>query len=161
MSMWEDVKRNLMEWYAVTTDKTAEVAKVTSLRYDKFGISRDIERQFSELGNLVYTALKEDRMPDRDDPALAAIIERLDSLENELRAKEEEIAAVRRRHAERVAKAKSATLDPDVAGGTAEAGSAAPEEEAGQAAAPEEPLEGPVMTENGAETEPKQEWGHP
>ena len=61
MSMWDEVKKNLTEWYSVTSDKTSEVARITSLRYDKFGISRDIERQLSELGNIVYTGLKEGR----------------------------------------------------------------------------------------------------
>lgn len=111
MPMWDDVKRNLMEWYTVTTDKTVEVAKVTSLRYDKFGISRDIERQFSELGNLVYTALEEGRTATLGDPGVAAIVERLNSLEKELQAKEQEIGEVRSQHGARQNRERAATVD--------------------------------------------------
>ncbi len=111
MTMWDDVKKNLMEWYSVTTDKTVEVARVTSLRYDKFGISRDIERQFSELGNLVYTALKEGRQDVLADPRVGALVEKLDGLEQELKAKEEEIEKIRRQHREKPHREKAATVD--------------------------------------------------
>ncbi|PIV82171.1 hypothetical protein COW53_00270 [bacterium CG17_big_fil_post_rev_8_21_14_2_50_64_8] len=111
MPMWDDVKRNLMEWYTVTTDKTVEVAKVTSLRYDKFGISRDIERQFSELGNLVYTALEEGRTATLGDPGVTAIVERLNALEKELQAKEEEIGEIRSQHGARQHRDRAATVD--------------------------------------------------
>ncbi len=111
MTMWDDVKKNLLEWYSVTSDKTVEVARVTSLRYDKFGISRDIERQFSELGNLVYTALKEGRQDVLSDPGVAALMEKLDGLEQELKAKEEEIERIRRQHREKQHREKAATVD--------------------------------------------------
>ncbi len=114
MTMWEDVKKNLMEWYSVTSDKTVEVAKVTSLRYDKFGISRDIERQFSELGNLVYTALKEGRGDVLDDPRVAALVSKLDGLEQELKAKEEQIEKIRGEHRARQHKEPAATVDQAV-----------------------------------------------
>ena len=74
MSLWDDVKQNLSEWYTVAADKTSEVAKIASRRYDKFGISRDIERQFSELGSLVYNGLQEGREGILDDPAVTALI---------------------------------------------------------------------------------------
>lgn len=112
MSMWDDVKKNLVEWYGMTHDKTTEVAKVTSLRYDKFGISRDIERQLGELGNLVYTALKEGAFPDPDSPGLTATMARLEALEVELKAKEQEIEAIRARGAEARASRGAATVDP-------------------------------------------------
>lgn len=101
MSLFDDVKKNLMEWYAVTSEKTAEVARVTSRRYDKFGISRDIERQFSELGSLIYNALGEGRENPLEDPAVATLVERIKGLEAELRAKDEEIEGIRRDYSRR------------------------------------------------------------
>ena len=50
MSLWEDVKKNLVSLYGTAAEKTNELAKVGSRRYDIFGLSREIERQFSEIG---------------------------------------------------------------------------------------------------------------
>jgi len=108
MSLFDDVKNNLAEWYAVTSEKTSEVAKITTRRYDKFGISRDIERQFGELGSLVYNGLKADRPNLLDDDGVKALVERISGLETELHAKDEEIESIRREHGERRAEAAAA-----------------------------------------------------
>ena len=91
MSLFDEVKKNLMEWYSVSSDKTTEVARITTRRYDKFGISRDIERQFSELGSLIFNGIKEDRQDLLADPAVLALLERIKGLEDELKVKNEEI----------------------------------------------------------------------
>ena len=91
MSLFDDVKTNLMEWYTVSSDKTTEVARVTTRRYDKFGISRDIERQFGELGSLIFNGMKEEREDLLASPAVHALLERIKGLEDELRVKNEEI----------------------------------------------------------------------
>jgi hypothetical protein len=108
MSLFDDVKKNLMEWYSISSEKTAEVAKVTTRRYDKFGISRDIERQFSELGSLVFNGLKEDLPEILADPAVLALVERIKGLEQELNLKNEEIDEIQREYHEKRAKAASA-----------------------------------------------------
>jgi len=108
MSIWDDAKKNLTEWYSVTADKTSEVAKVTSRRYDKYGLSRDIERQFSELGSIVYLALQEDRADVLESPDVAALVARVADLEQELRLKDDEIEEIRRDHAGRKAAAAAA-----------------------------------------------------
>jgi len=116
MSLWDDVKTNLGDWYAVTSDKTAEVAKVTSRRYDKFGISRDVERQFSELGSLVYNGLQEGRENILEDPELEGLVGRIRELETELHNKDEEIESIKaqyRRTASRAAAAAGGGVDTD------------------------------------------------
>ncbi len=101
MSLFDDVKKNLMEWYTISSDKTAEVARITSRRYDKFGISRDIERQFGELGSLIYNGLKEERDDLMVDPAVRELLERIKGLEDELGLKNEEIDKIQREFSER------------------------------------------------------------
>ena len=91
MSLFDEVKKNLMEWYTVSSDKTTEVARITTRRYDKFGISRDIERQFGELGSLIFNGIKEDRQDLLADPAVLGLLERIKGLEDELKVKNEEI----------------------------------------------------------------------
>jgi hypothetical protein len=101
MSLFDDVKKNLMEWYTVSSEKTTEVARITTRRYDKFGISRDIERQFGELGSLIYNGLKEDRQDLLADPAVRALLERIKGLEDELRLKNEEIEKIQKEFSQR------------------------------------------------------------
>lgn len=129
MPLWDQVKTNLVEWYTVAADKTEELAKIGVRRYDKFGISRDVERQFTELGSFVYNALAEGRQDFLADPTLTAIVERIKGLERDLLQKEEEIEEIRRIHREKVSHKedgtstqKGATLDVDMAGSGAVAG---------------------------------------
>jgi len=95
MALFDDVKKNLMEWYNVTSEKTNELARVSTRKYDKFGISRDIERQFGELGSLVYNGLKADKDDILTDQAVRVLFERIKGLEQELLAKDEEIESIR------------------------------------------------------------------
>ncbi len=109
MSLFDEVKKNLIEWYTVTSEKTSEVARITSRRYDKFGISRDIERQFGELGSLVHSGLKEGRGGEiLADQAVLDLVQRIDDLESELRAKDQEIASIKEEYRERKASAAAA-----------------------------------------------------
>jgi predicted RNase H-like nuclease (RuvC/YqgF family) len=115
MSLFDDVKKNLMEWYSITSEKTTEVARLTTRKYDKFGISRDIERQFSELGSLVYIGMKEGRRDLFDDPGVTALVARIEGLEAELKAKNEEIEEIKRQYAERKAAAAGSAAGAGVA----------------------------------------------
>jgi len=100
MSLWDEVKKNLLDWYGTAADKTGEMAKVGIRRYDIFGLSRDIERHFSEMGGFVYHALNEGRADFADDPVLLGLVEKIHELEKELQGKENEIDDLReaRRH---------------------------------------------------------------
>ncbi len=103
MPLFDDVKKNLVEWYSVTSDKTTEAARVGTRKYDKFGISRDIERQFGELGSLIYNGLKAERTDLLQDEGVAALVERITGLESELLAKDDEIASIRQEYSGRKA----------------------------------------------------------
>jgi len=121
MSLFDDVKKNLMEWYTISSDKTAEVARITSRRYDKFGISRDIERQFSELGSLVFNGLKEEKQDILADPAVQALLERIKGLEDELKVKNEEIDNIQQEFNQRRARSTAAETAAETASETAAA----------------------------------------
>ncbi len=108
MSLFDDVKGNLVEWYTVTSEKTTEVTRVATRKYDKFGISRDIERQFGELGSLVYNGLQAGREGLLEDEGVSALVERISALEKELRSKDEEIDGIRQEYAGRKAEAAAA-----------------------------------------------------
>jgi len=113
MPLWDQVKNNLVEWYSVAADKTEELAKIGIRRYDKFGISRDIERQFAELGSFVYEAVRQQKSDFSSDPTMQAIIERITLLQQELDQKESEITEIKEDHRTKVAaKAQSSTGQP-------------------------------------------------
>ena len=57
MAGFDDLKRNLADWCSVAADRASETAKVTSRRYDKFALGREIERKQAELGALVYRGI--------------------------------------------------------------------------------------------------------
>ena len=120
MALFDEVKKNLIEWYTVTSEKTNELAKVSTRKYDKFGISRDIERQFGELGSLVYNGLKEGREDILADQGVGVLFERIKGLEEELLRKDEEIESIREEFAAR--KKAAAAAGEAEPGGEAGAG---------------------------------------
>lgn len=95
MSLWDQVRANMSEWYAVAADKTEEMARIGVRKYDKFTISRDIERVFTDLGSHVYAAVREGRTDFAHDATVHGAVERLRALELQLEQKEREIAAIR------------------------------------------------------------------
>ena len=123
MTLWEEAKRNLVEWYETAADKTGELAKVGVRRYDIFGISRDIERQFSEIGSHVYTALHGGRSDFTDDVVLQGLVVRVEALERDLKAKQAEIDAIRkagRQESPHATEAAEAAVGGDEAAGAPE-----------------------------------------
>ena len=114
MPLWEKVKGNLIEWYGVAADKTEEMAKIGVRRYDRFGISRDIERQFTELGSLVYNGVSEGQQGILEQEPLLTILSRIQELELELQHKEEEIDKIRVDSSNRKAAAAQAGGEPEM-----------------------------------------------
>jgi len=95
MSLWDQVKANMVEWYGVAADKTGEVARIGVRKYDQFAISREIERAFQELGGHVYGALGAGRTDLAGDGQVQTLCERIRTLEQQLADKEREIQAIR------------------------------------------------------------------
>jgi hypothetical protein len=99
MSGIDDVKRNLADWCAIAAERTAEAAKVTSRRYDRFALGREIERRYAALGALVHAGLNEGRQDVLGDPRVVALRAEVEELERERRLKDEEIDDIRRQSA--------------------------------------------------------------
>jgi hypothetical protein len=96
MSIMDQVKLNLREWYSLAADRTSEMTKISVRMYDKYGISREIERQLSELGCFVYHAVEAGREDFVQDEAFQAAVARIQGLERDLAAKIQEIEGIRR-----------------------------------------------------------------
>ncbi|HOX26627.1 MAG TPA: hypothetical protein PLL30_05555 [Candidatus Krumholzibacteria bacterium] len=113
MSIMDQVKRNLREWYSLAADRTGEMAKISVRMYDKYGISREIERQLSELGSYVYHAVADGRTDFAGDAEFQASIDRVKSLERDLASKVEEIEEIRQvRHHKQPPRDQAAETDP-------------------------------------------------
>lgn len=108
MSLWDDVKKNLATLYDTAAVKTGEITKVGLRRYDIFGLSREIERQFSELGNHVYTAVNAGRTDFAGDETFDGLIRQVRDLEAQLAGKEREIASIRAQAAAEAEKKRAA-----------------------------------------------------
>lgn len=95
MGVWDDLRRNMGAWYDTAAEKTGEMARVGSRRYDIFGIGRDIERHYSEIGKLVHEGLLQGRTDFGADPAVLDLVERIQKLEADLEVKRREIEEIR------------------------------------------------------------------
>lgn len=125
MSIMDQVKKNLREWYALAADRTGDMAKISVRMYDKYGISREIERQLSELGSYVYHAFEEGRTDFAGDTEFQAAFDRIKGLERDLEAKMEEVEEIKRQREQRQAEREQAQAEEAAAAAQREAEAAA------------------------------------
>ena len=97
-TLWNKVKKNLVEWYETAYDKTDELARIGKRKIEMTGLNRSIEKHFSELGGRVYDLIVEQGHRGNktaDDEVVQRIVAEVKELETRLRQKEEEIGAIR------------------------------------------------------------------
>jgi len=112
MSLWETIKNGLGEGFSSASEKAAEwfktgaeavkegtgkaseriaySSKLAKLKYDYRNIHKAIEKEFTELGGKAYNLFCENKVVDLEKDANENI-QRLNSLENDLKNKEKEI----------------------------------------------------------------------
>jgi gas vesicle protein len=97
-SLWDKVKKNLVEWYDVAYEKTDELARIGKKRIEMAGINRTIERHLSELGGRVYELVEEQHREEgiAQDGKVLDLIEEIKQLEEQLEQKEQEIGKIRK-----------------------------------------------------------------
>jgi len=152
MALWDDVKKNLVEWYTVTSEKTSEAARIGSRRWDKFGISRDIERQFSELGNLVYSGLKEGQEDILESEDFQSLVSRIETLEEELKLKDEEIETIRAEYRREARRAAEEAAAREAAGESEDDPESTSEEDTGDGDGTGSILKGPILDQGAEES---------
>jgi len=102
-TLWDRVRKNLIEWYEVASDKTEEVARVGRRKIEMTGINRSIEKRMVELGGRVYDLISvEGHRGNRtaDDEKVRKLVDEIGRLEKELGIKEEEIRDIREKERE-------------------------------------------------------------
>jgi hypothetical protein len=99
-TLWDKVRKNLIEWYEVASDKTEEVAKVGRRRIEMTGINRSIEKRMVELGGRVYDLVSVEGHRGNmtaDDDKVKKLVGEISRLEKELELKEDEIRTIKER----------------------------------------------------------------
>jgi gas vesicle protein len=97
-TLWNKVKKNLVEWYETAYDKTDELARIGKKKVEITGLNRSIEKHFSEMGGRVYDLIVEQGHRGNktaDDEAVQRLVAEVRELENRLRQKEEEIESIK------------------------------------------------------------------
>ncbi len=97
-SLWDKVRKNLIEWYDVAYEKTDELARIGKKRIEMAGLNRTIERHLSELGGRVYELVEEQHREEgiAQDEKVLDLIEEIKQLEEQLKQKEQEIENIKR-----------------------------------------------------------------
>lgn len=96
-SLWEKVKKNLIEWYDAAYEKTDELARIGKKKIEMAGINRTIEKHFAELGGRVYEIIEQQQQQTgiAQDEKVVNLIEEIKRLEEQLHRKEEEIERIK------------------------------------------------------------------
>lgn len=97
-TLWDKVKKNLVEWYDVAYEKTDELARVGKKKIEIAGVNRTIEKQLSELGGRIYDIMdsKKKDIVIREDEKVLGLIKEIKKLEKQLHQKESEIEAIKK-----------------------------------------------------------------
>ena len=96
-TLWDRVKKNLVDWYGTAYEKTDELARVGKKKIEMAGVNRAIEKHLSELGGKVYDLIEVQGKAGviAKDTDVKRLIDEIKSLEQQLKLKEEEIEAIR------------------------------------------------------------------
>lgn len=97
-TLWNKVRKNLVEWYGTAYDKTDELARLGKKKIEIAGLNRAIEKHLSELGGKVYdlVAVQNHRgNKTADDEDVQHLVGEIRKLEKQLKLKEEEIESIK------------------------------------------------------------------
>jgi len=86
---------NIRDGLELVVDKTEEYSKIGKLKVDIFGLKRNIEKQFTELGGHVYELITSNKTAIHNNEETKKIVEEISKLEQQLKEKEAEIEKVK------------------------------------------------------------------
>jgi hypothetical protein len=96
-TLWDRVKKNLVDWYGTAYEKTDELARIGKKKVEVVGVNRSIEKHLSELGGKVYDLIEVQGKGGviAKDPDVSRLVNEIRDLEEQLKVKEQEIEAIR------------------------------------------------------------------
>ena len=88
--LWQKIKKSVADGVSTAAEKTGEYTKIGKAKIDVLAVKRKISKQFTELGGIVYDAVKEQKSGEvLDSPEAKDLINKLEDLEKELSEKED------------------------------------------------------------------------
>lgn len=96
MSLWENLKKGLLEGLQSATDKTSEYTKIGRIKIDMLGIKKEIEEKFIELGGRVYhNSVERNESCIDKDLQIGQLILQIKELEQDLKSYNAEIEKIK------------------------------------------------------------------
>ena len=78
MTLWNNIKKGLMDGIHTATDKTSEYTKIGRIKIDILGVKKEIEEKLLELGGRLYDMVAEKEMYDiKSDKRVMQLIEQI------------------------------------------------------------------------------------
>lgn len=97
MTLWENIKKSLIEGLQSASDKTSEYTKIGRIKIDILGLKKEIEEKLVELGGRLYHLAAEDNRYDvKDEKEIIHLIEKIKKLEEELEKYDEELKRIKK-----------------------------------------------------------------
>ena len=95
-TLWEKVKKGLVEGFQAASDKTSEFTKIGRIKIDVVAVKKEIEENLLELGGRLYHQVVEEKnisMPQNSD--MERLIKKIKELENELQRYTDALSEIR------------------------------------------------------------------
>ena len=97
MSLWENLKKGIVDGFQSASDKTSEYTKIGRIKIDVLGIKKEIEEKFVELGGRVYHNVSEKNETCIDkDMEIGQLILQIQELEKELSEYDTELRRIKK-----------------------------------------------------------------
>jgi len=96
MSLWEKIKKGLLDGLQAATDMTTEYTRIGRIKIDVLGLEKEIEEKLIELGGRVYhNATEKNIFTIESDNEIQQLLAEVRKLEDELKTYEEELKRIR------------------------------------------------------------------
>lgn len=96
MSLWENLKKGLLDGLQSATDRTSEYTKIGRIKIDILGLKKEIEEKLIELGGRVYHNITEKQIANCEgDLPIEQLIEQIKELEVELQTYNQELKRIK------------------------------------------------------------------
>lgn len=96
MSLWESLKKGLLDGLQTASDKSSEFTRIGRLKIDLLGVQKELEEKFIELGGRLYHGLAQDTdFEYKKDINIIHLIEQIRKLEDELNEYRSELKRIK------------------------------------------------------------------
>ncbi len=97
ISLWENLKKGLIEGFQSASDLTAEYTRIGRVKIDILGIRKEIEEKLIELGGRLYHKVVEENNPNAaPDEEMSRLIEEIRVLDLDLMKYQDQLKNIKK-----------------------------------------------------------------